>query len=483
MNTVQRIAKNTIALYAVYTITVLVFLVLSIFIARTLGDVTFGKFSFAYALSIILVMFISLGYDTLIIRDVARDRPLAPKYLGNITVIKAILSVIMLGLTALVMNLMHYPPDTTGAVLIFGAYAIFTAFSTIFKATFRAFERMEYQALAEGIGRLLTVSLGLAALFSGYGLIGVACAFLIGSVCDLLLSSLICGWKFTTPKFEIDLEFWKKATKVAIPLTFVDISFVIFLRIDTVMLSAMKGDAAVGWYNAAYNLVLALRQLPFFFAAAVLPVMARLFISSTDSLKLAYEKLLYYSFIVGLPLASGTILLSDRIIILFYGEQFTQSIVALRILAGNILLSFLYFPISMLLVSINRQNQMAVAAGTSAAINVILNLILIPHFSYVGAGIVNVATQVILFGLYFYFASKYFYLLPLHKLVLKPIIACAVMATFIHFSSGLNLAVLIVIAIVIYFATFLLIRGFSREDIDLLNRIIKIPESFRKWFK
>jgi hypothetical protein len=74
-------------------------------------------------------------------------------------------------------------------------------------------------------------------------------------------------------------------------------------------------------------------------------------------------------------------------------------------------------------------------------------------------------------------------LLPLHKILVKPIIAGAVMAIFIYFGSGLNLAVLIVTAIVIYFATFLLIRGFSREDIDLLNRVIKIPEACRKWFK
>jgi len=76
MNTVQRIAKNTAALFAAHYLVSILGLVLSIFIARNLGDVIFGKYSFAFAFTAIFAVFSDLGYNALLIREVARDKSL-----------------------------------------------------------------------------------------------------------------------------------------------------------------------------------------------------------------------------------------------------------------------------------------------------------------------------------------------------------------------------------------------------------------------
>jgi O-antigen/teichoic acid export membrane protein len=473
ISTIQRVAKNTAALYAALIVNALLSLLLFILIARMLGDVTLGKYAFALAFTMIFADFGILGFDTVIVRDVSRDKSLAPKYLGNIAVIKAILSVTVFGLIALIINLMHYPPDTTTAVLIIGTYIILTAFANTFRFIFRAFERMEYEALVVSISRLVGVSLGVAALFAGYGLIEIAYALLIGGILDFLLSLFICSKKFVRLKLEVDLDFWRKVAKVALPIALIDVAAIIFVRVDTVMLSVMKGDAVVGWYNAAYNLVLGLQPIPFIFGSALFPLMSRSFVSSPNSVAVIYEKALRYLFILGLPLTTGTMLLSDRIIPLFYGAGFTHSIVALQILAWNILLHFMYILLAVVLASIDRQNQMALAAGICAVLNVILNLILIPHFSYVGAGIATIITGTVLFALYFYFVRKYLYRLPLHKMVVKPIIACAIMAIFLHFVSGIHLAVLIASAIALYFLALFILRAFSGEDIRLLKQVLR----------
>ena len=81
MNTVQRIAKNTTALFAAQFVVSILSLVLSIFIARSLGDVTFGKYSFALAFTAIFAVFSDLGYNTLLIREVARDKSVASRCL------------------------------------------------------------------------------------------------------------------------------------------------------------------------------------------------------------------------------------------------------------------------------------------------------------------------------------------------------------------------------------------------------------------
>ena len=472
MNTVQKIAKNTAALFAAQFVVSILSLVLSIFIARTLGDVIFGKFHFALAFVAIFAVFSDLGYNTLLIRDVARDKSQASKYLNNVLCMRALLSLVIFILIIVTINLMDYPADTKNVVYLFGIYTLVVSLSAVFKVTFRAFEKMEYEAGITIFANISRISLGLLVLFLGYGLIDLALIFLFLGVFEFLFSFLICERKFVKPKIELDFEFWKSTIKIALPIGMLSVFALIYIRIDTIMLSAMKGDAVVGWYNAAYGLVLVFKPIPHLFMNALFPLMSGYFASSKDSLKKVYEHSFKYLFILGLPLTVGITLLADRFILLFYGQQFYPSIIALQILAWNILLLFICMPVDFMLVSMNKQNQMIIVAGGCALINIILNLILIPYFSYIGAGIATIATETVLFGLYFYLVSKYLCRLPLHKIIAKPLIACSAMALFIYFCSEVNLAVLIISAVVLYFVVFYLIKGFTEEDWKLIGKLV-----------
>jgi O-antigen/teichoic acid export membrane protein len=480
MSTVRRVAKNAAVLYIAQLVSTLLGVFLSIAIARRLGDVTFGEYSFAVAFTMLFAILLDMGFSTLIIRNVARDKSMTSKYLGNIVIIKAVLAIVVFGLIALSINVMGYPHDTTTVVLIFGVFVILEAFAEICRGIFVAFERMEYVAVVSIMCRLITVSLGLAALFSGYGLIEIALAFVIGGVFDVLLSFFICVRRFAKPKIEVDLDFWKRAIKAALPIAFLAIASIIFVRIDTVMLSAMKGNAVVGWYNAAYNLVLSFEFIPRIFLTAVFPTMSISFVSSLSSLKASYERSLRYLFILSLPIAVGTTLLADRIIPLVYGDEFSDSIIALRILAWDILLFFLRFALGSLLIAMEKQNHMALACGACAITNVVLNLILIPHFSYIGAGIATIVTETILLGLYFYFVSKHLYRVSVHKIIVKPLVASAIMALFVYSCNGISLALLIALSAVVYFALLYFLKEFRSEDFATLREVIKGIERLKR---
>ncbi|MEA1957383.1 MAG: flippase [Euryarchaeota archaeon] len=472
MNTAQRIAKNTSALFAAQFIVSILGLVLSIFIARSLGDVIFGKYSFALAFTALFAVFSDLGYNTLLIREVARDKSQASKYLNNVLCMRALLSLVLFTLIVVTINLMRYPADTKNVVYLFGIYTLVTSFSAIFKVTFRAFEKMEYEAGITIFTNTIRVSLGLLVLFLGYGLIELAWVFLFSGVFDVLFSFLVCERRFVRPKVELDLNFWKSTIKVALPLSMLSIFALIYVRTDTIMLSVMKGDAVVGWYNAAYNLVRGFKPIPHIFMNALFPLMSYYYVSSKDSLKIVYEKSFKYLLILGLPLAVGITLLADKIIILLYGEQFYPSIIALQILAWDILLIFLYVCSAFISVSTDKQNQMIVIAGCAALLNVILNLFLIPSFSYVGAAIATIATEGCLLASYMYLNSRYSYTILFHKIIIKPVGACAVMGLFIYQFNEIGLILQIIIAIILYFISLYLLRGFSDEDISLFKKLI-----------
>ena len=79
MSTIQRIAKNTAALFAAQVVVAILSLVLSLFIAWKSGAVVFGKNSFVLAFTPIFAVVSDLGYNTLLIREVARYKSQASR--------------------------------------------------------------------------------------------------------------------------------------------------------------------------------------------------------------------------------------------------------------------------------------------------------------------------------------------------------------------------------------------------------------------
>ena len=476
VTTVQRIAKNAAALYAGQGVVALLTLLLSVFLARELGSSALGKWAFAVNFTAIAAVFLDLGFDTLIVREVARDRSSSSKYVGNIVIMKVVLSIFVFGLIALVVSLMNFPHDTTLAVLILGVYIILNALSAVFMQIFQAFERMEYSASLSVFGQLITTSVGLTFIFSGHGVVAVASACAIGGLLKLIVSFLLCSKRFTKPHIEVDLDFWKSTAKSGLAVAMLPMSAIISVRTDTIILSLMKTDAEVGWYNAANILPLGLGDIPMILMFALLPLMSTSFLTSPSSLRTIYQKSLTFLFMLGLAMAAGMCLLSGRIIPLLYGDQFQPSVVVLQMLSWRLFLTFLSIPLSFTLISMNKQNQMAIAVALSAVTNIVLNLILIPPLSYKGAAIAALVTGAVTFTFCFYMVSKHLYRLPLHRLAIKPLIACLAMGMLVYWGKAINLVLLIGLAAALYFVILYLIKAFSREDVNMIKEAIRAPQ-------
>jgi O-antigen/teichoic acid export membrane protein len=439
-------------------------LVLVIFIARSIGDVDFGKLGFAQSFTGILVIFADMGLSTVTIREITRQKELTSKYLSNIFLIKLILSVVTFALIALIINLMHYPADTIMVVYLIGISSILSSLSALSRSIFRAFEKMEFEAFLNISKSIVTTGIGLAVLFSGYGLIAIASVYLVAGIVDLLATLVITAKKFAKPKLEVDFSFWKQIIRLALPFSLTAFIGMIYFQIDIVMLSVMKGDSPVGWYKAACVLVYSLVIIPDLLSYSIFPVMSRFYISSRDALKKTLEKSAKYLFIIGLPTAIGTILLADRIILLFYGEEFSHSIIALQILSLYLPLRFINHATGYTLSSINKEPLRALSATIAATTNVVLNLFLIPKFSFAGAAIATAITEVALFISYYYFVAKHFHKLELRPIFIKPCLACLAMGIFVFYLKDINLALLVVSAAIIYLAVFYFIKGFDEED-------------------
>jgi len=473
MSGVRKIGKNTLYLMISSIVFSVISLILSILVGRILGDVAFGKYTFANAFPQLLTVFLDLGYATLLIREVSREKLMSDKYINNILNFRFFLFPLIFFVLFIAINIMGYPESTKNIVYLFGIFVFLRTLSNIFLVTFRAYEKMEYEALIVIFTITLRLSLGSIILFLGYGLIELGLIFIFTAFVEFIIGLIICSSKFVKVKFRIPFSFIRKTIKIAFPLGMLNIFGIIYVRIDTVMLSFLKGDAVVGWYNAAYNLVLGFQFIPHLFMNALLPSMSLYYISSRESLQKTFEKSFKYLFILGLPISVGLFVLADKFAILFYGTDFINSVSALRILAWDVLLFFLYTCNGFVLISTDRQNQMVAAIAFTAILNFTLNLFLIPYYSYIGAGIATLATEVVLLIVYLYINNKNSFNVNIKKILLPPIVSCFIMGIFLYKFSEIHLFIQVFVSIIIYFALLIILKGFTKDDFSLFKKLIK----------
>ena len=86
MTTAKRIAKNSAFIFLGDAIGAILQLILVVYLIRCLGDVTFGKYAFAFAFTSLFTILSDLGLSVLSIREIARDTSKAGEYLTNISI-------------------------------------------------------------------------------------------------------------------------------------------------------------------------------------------------------------------------------------------------------------------------------------------------------------------------------------------------------------------------------------------------------------
>jgi O-antigen/teichoic acid export membrane protein len=481
MNTVQRIAKNIAVLFTSQVAAFLLSLFYTVYLARYLSAEGFGIFSFALAFTGLFGTLSDIGFYQLTIREVARDKSLASKYLANVSAMRLILGIIVFGLIALTINFLNKPEQTTKVVYLVALGSLFGVFSHIFTSIFQAYERMEYLFLGDLLSRVLSFCAVLVVIKCGFGVVGFAFFSLLISVlasgfnyCLLSRTCLrpVSGW--APWKMEIDWNFWKLTIKEALPFGFAMIFMTIFYKIDSVMLSLMKGDAVVGWYNAAYKMVLALLFIPSSFIGAVYPVMSRYHQGPQESLTLSLEKSLKYLTLLGIPIGVGTTLLAKRFMLLMFGAEYTNSILPLQILVWSSVLIFMSQPFGNLFNCLNRQSIVTRITGICVVFNVVMNLILIPKYSLTGASIVTVLTEFASLTLCLFWAHRSGYSVlkkEFASVMLKVLMSSALMGIFIVRFRDLNLLILVPSAALIYLVVLCMNRAIDEEDVSLVQSV------------
>ncbi len=398
-----RVAQNTTYLTIAYIMQKVLTFGYFIVIARMVGVEDIGKYVFALSFTTIFSILIDAGISPVITREGAKRPGQLAQIVSSIIPLKAGLAVITYGLAIAVVMLMGKDVLVQQLVMLSGLIMVLDSFSLSFYAVFRAKQQLQYEAVGMIIGQVLIVATGLIALWLGASLHWLIIAILIGSTFNLVYSFILLRTKTDVRLgVAIDRPLLRRVVRIAVPFFVAGIFARLYGYMDTVLLSSLAGDTQVGWYSAGYKITFALQFLPSAFAAALFPAMADAFERQSATLAKTFETAMVYLAVIALPIAAGVWVLAPEFIYLMYGAEFLPTADALQVLIVALPFIFLAFPVGSLLNACNKQTINTVNTGITMAVNIILNLILIPLMgdkAYLGSAIAVLVSSLTLFVL------------------------------------------------------------------------------------
>jgi O-antigen/teichoic acid export membrane protein len=247
----------------------------------------------------------------------------------------------------------------------------------------------------------------------------------------------------------------------------------IFFRIDVLLLKPMKGDTVVGYYGAAYKYIDGLNIIPAYFTQAIFPLMSRFAASARDSLMRAYVLSLRLLLMVALPIAAGTPFIArELILILGGGDYLPDSMIALQLIIWFLPFSFVNSVTQYVLIAIDQQGFLTKAFLIGVTFNIAANLLVIPTFSYKGAAVVTVLSELVLLIPFYYAVRKHLAPLPWFSLLWQPAVASAAMVAVMWLLRGLYWLLLIPVGGAVYLTVLALIGAFRQPDMDLMKGLL-----------
>ena len=251
------------------------------------------------------------------------------------------------------------------------------------------------------------------------------------------------------------------------------IFYTIYFSIDVVMISWLAGDYATGLYNSAYKIISVFTAFYVIYQYVIFPLMSKLYTEDTNLLKISFEQSFKYSLLVLLPLTIGVYFYSPYIINLIYSSQYALASPAMQILIWTVVFLFINGVATSLLNSIGKEVSVTKIYLIAAIFNIVLNFLTIPVWSYIGASITTVLSEILILILMMYSISKTEYKpdLSLLKTVLKLII-CGIILAIVLYLANVSFWLAIPVGLIVYLASLFITHTIDDTDKYIINELL-----------
>ncbi len=398
----KKILKQSSWLFGAQALGRLVGFFYTIFLARSLGVENFGLYSVALAYFSLFAQIADFGFNRYLIREIASEKKSASELLSSITFLRLTLTSVLFCLLAIVLYTLDPDKMRVHFILIATLAVVPQAVNQTLDAIFVALKKLQYSAVALILLNIVTTVMGVYLVSAGFEVMGGLAALVFGQLIYLFtLFIMLKSQKVSIiPKVEwLDV---KDILKGSLPYGLLGILGLIYFRMDTLMLSYLRGNFETGIYGVAYRFLDAIIFIPSAVAAAMFPVIVQLKEVGVGRVKQIYYKSLFFMLAAGLAITALYIIILPFIIREFL-PNYSSSIGVLSILALTIPFMFMHTPGVQVLLSGNEHlKQVIVLSIALVLLNAILNLTFIPKYGVMAAAWTTVVSEIVSFLTFFF---------------------------------------------------------------------------------
>jgi O-antigen/teichoic acid export membrane protein len=477
MSIAKKVLKNTGYLTIGQIFTLGFGMVWMALFSRYIGPEGLGKYAFAQSNIAIVALFVEVGLQNLVIRNVSRNKSESNLYYNNIIFIKIFLSFIIYSIFLSIIFIFGWEKTTIQIII---AVIITTSLYSINLAAiaiFYAFEQMRYDAIGQIVNSIITfigVFVGIKLKFS---LVEIIYIIAFASAVRLFINI----WQLHKVKeFRIKLsinlikyDFIKRTILESFPFAVLSLISVIYGNIIIIFLRSYTSDQKVGIFSAAQKMNGFLFIVPQMLMSAIFPSLSSIYKKSKEKMakiyKLTYRIIIIFSF----PFTVFIILFAKSIILVVYGEKYLASVLPFQILNLIILNSVGYIS-GAALNAMGQEKYYTKIFGLTVIMTTGLSFIFIPKLGVIAACLILLLGSFLGFTVY---SVKIFKLLKIKYpvLTLTKTIIISLLLLFAILGIKLlsnNLLFQIIISIIVFLGLFFIIKPFETNDVNLLRQIL-----------
>lgn len=377
MVTSGHIVRSVFTLSIAQLLTLAASAAVTIMLPRYLGDAGLGKLVSAMALTQLCGLLADAGATTYLVKEVAREPGRAGVVTSNLIAMRVPLTLLAGGMAVGVAHVAGYDTLTKSIVYVLSFGIFVNAVASIVSSALQGLHQIKVLAVTSAMTKIgFAVAVG-ALLLLGGGPLEVAIGPIVVSMLVLVIA--VAALVRQAPLVPaLDWRAWRPLFLGGLPFFVWQAAVLVYGQIDTVLLSFLTHDVVVGWYYAAYRIVMIPVFIPTVLVTVIFPAL-----SAATKDPAAYNAIarraVHVVSLVSIPMALGIMLLPDKIIGVFgYPESFGNSVVPLILLAPHLPLAAIDVMIGTILNTQDRQRQWAMTGVAAAILNPLVNFAAIP---------------------------------------------------------------------------------------------------------
>ena len=332
------------------------------------------------------------GVQILITREVARARDKAGAYLVSGSAIGAI-AVVVISAILVPSFVWTVPGNDVRVSLVLMALALFpTTVIAFAESVLLAFEHAEDFVAVNFIETVVRTIAGTAVVLLGYGIVGIAVTFLLCRVAAAWASIQRVRYRDPGARLVFDRACFRALAEHVPVVGSIPILNALYWRLDTLMLTWMRGIVDVGFYGASTRVLDITRNLPQAYARALYPVLSRTLHTERAEFERLSRDSLVWIVAATVPISLATFGLAPWIVTILYGPAMTPAIAGLQIVAWLIIPYALTSTLAQILFASGNQGLDLRVNFIAVLTNASVNALLIPRFGFVGASVAALLT-------------------------------------------------------------------------------------------